>query len=220
MADVNITDNSIEILAALGEQLGVALEAVGLKAEGYAKRKAPVDTGSLRNSISHAVSEEESVAYIGTNVEYTTRMVSAACLVLNNRIADRLAEHLDIIGINEYCGWYTPNFDALPDTLNNSNPSKPVIITEFGADAIKGFIGDEETKGSEIYQKHVYEQQVEVLSKIEYIKGMSPWILYDFRCPRRTSSIQKYYNRKGLLDETKTYRKPAFYVLKGFYKSR
>ena len=70
MADVNITDNSAEILAALGEQLGVALEAVGLKAEGYAKRKAPVDTGRLRNSISHAVSEEESVAYIGTNVEY------------------------------------------------------------------------------------------------------------------------------------------------------
>ena len=70
MADVNITDNSAEILAALGEQLGVALEAVGLKAEGYAKRKAPVDTGRLRNSISHAVSEEESAAYIGTNVEY------------------------------------------------------------------------------------------------------------------------------------------------------
>ena len=50
------------------------------------------------------------------------------------------------------------------------------------------------------------------------IKGMTPWILYDFRCPRRTSLIQKYYNRKGLLSEDKKYRKPAFYVLQKFYE--
>lgn len=69
-SDVRITDNSAEVLKALGEQLGAALEAVGLKAEGYAKRLAPVDTGRLRNSISHAVSEDENATYIGTNVEY------------------------------------------------------------------------------------------------------------------------------------------------------
>ena len=46
---------------------------------------------------------------------------------------------------------------------------------------------------------------------------MTPWILYDFRCPRRTNFLQKYYNRKGLLNEDKTYRKPAFDVLKKFY---
>ena len=47
---------------------------------------------------------------------------------------------------------------------------------------------------------------------------MTPWILFDFRCPRRTSLIQKYYNRKGLLSEDKKYRKPAFYVLQKFYE--
>lgn len=70
MADVRITDNSDEVLKALGEQLGIALEAVGLKAEGYAKRLAPVDTGRLRNSITHAVDMDEDKVYIGTNVEY------------------------------------------------------------------------------------------------------------------------------------------------------
>ena len=70
MADVRITDNSDEVLKAFGEQLGIALEAVGLKAEGYAKRLAPVDTGRLRNSISHAVDMDEDRVYIGTNVEY------------------------------------------------------------------------------------------------------------------------------------------------------
>lgn len=150
-----------------------------------------------------------------------TRMVSAACLVSarENKIADRLADYLDIIGINEYCGWYNPNFQSLPELMENSNPSKPVIITEFGADAMKGVTGDANRKGTEEYQAQVYEKQMETLLKIDYIKGMSPWILYDFRCPRRTSFIQKYYNRKGLLDETKTYRKPAFFVLQKYYKS-
>ena len=64
----------------------------------------------------------------------------------------------------------------------------------------------------------MYEKPIATLRKIDYIKGMTPWILYDFRCPRRTSLIQKYYNRKGLLSEDKKYRKPAFYVLQKFYE--
>ena len=64
------------------------------------------------------------------------------------------------------------------------------------------------------------EKQIETLKDIEYIKGMTPWIMYDFRCPRRTSYIQKYYNRKGLLSENKKYRKPAFFVLQEFYMAK
>lgn len=56
------------------------------------------------------------------------------------------------------------------------------------------------------------------MGKIDYIKGMTPWILYDFRCPRRTSYIQKYYNRKGLCSADKKYRKKAFEVLQRFYR--
>lgn len=152
--------------------------------------------------------------------EDNTRLVSAACLVDSekNVIADRLAESLDVIGINEYCGWYTPDFEKLPQLLNNSNPDKPVIITEFGADALPGHHGTVDDKGCEECQADVYRKQVDVLSKIPYIKGMTPWILYDFRCPRRTHFLQKYYNRKGLLSADKTYRKQAFYVLQEFYK--
>ncbi len=154
-------------------------------------------------------------------VEDPTRLISAACLVdaEENRIADRLAEYLDVIGINEYCGWYTPDFTKLPQLMENSDPDKPVIITEFGADAMAGYHGSISDKGTEECQKDVYEKQIEVLKGIDYIKGMTPWILYDFRCPRRTSFIQNYYNRKGLLAEDKKYKKPAFYVLQEFYMS-
>lgn len=65
---VKFTDNSRAILAAIPPAEQRALETIGLVAEGYAKKLAPVDTGNLRNSISHAV--EDKAAYIGTNVEY------------------------------------------------------------------------------------------------------------------------------------------------------
>lgn len=67
---INFTDNSREVLAAFQEAAVRALEKCGLTAEGHAKRLCPVDTGNLRNSISHKVDPGEPAAYIGTNAEY------------------------------------------------------------------------------------------------------------------------------------------------------
>ena len=61
-------DNTDEVLAALKKAKKRGLEAIGLTAEGHAKKETPVDTGRLRNSISHAADDE--AAYVGTNVEY------------------------------------------------------------------------------------------------------------------------------------------------------
>ena len=65
---VEFKDNSKEVLAALEKAKKRGLEATGLKAEGYAKANTPVDTGRLRNSITHTA--DSNAAYIGTNVEY------------------------------------------------------------------------------------------------------------------------------------------------------
>lgn len=149
-----------------------------------------------------------------------TRLVSAACLVnfAKNAIEDRLEQYLDIIGLNEYCGWYAADFRTLPALFKNSDPKKPVIITEFGADAMAGNRGTVTDKGTEDCQAFVYEKQIENIRKISYIKGMTPWILRDFRCPRRTAVTQKYYNTKGLVSAGGK-RKMAFGVLRDFYNS-
>ena len=68
--NVQIIDNSKEIIEAMQQATVRALEKCGLVAEGYAKKLAPVDTGNLRNSITHEVDDGEPAAYIGTNVEY------------------------------------------------------------------------------------------------------------------------------------------------------
>ena len=67
---VEFRDNSKEVLAAIREAATRALEKCGIAAEGFAKNAVPVDTGNLRNSISHKVDEKEKVVYIGTNSEY------------------------------------------------------------------------------------------------------------------------------------------------------
>ena len=63
-------DNARQIADAIDQALARALEEVGLVAEGYAKKACPVDTGRLRNSITHQVRPSEKSVYIGTNVEY------------------------------------------------------------------------------------------------------------------------------------------------------
>jgi len=66
---VEITDNTDKFKDAKNDAVIRALEAIGLQAEGYAKRKCPVDTGNLRNSITHR-QEDEETEVIGTAVEY------------------------------------------------------------------------------------------------------------------------------------------------------
>lgn len=148
-----------------------------------------------------------------------SRAISAACLSdkIDLFINDRLAQHLDVIGINQYYGWYDPDFSKLERLFANSTPDKPVIITEFGGAARAGHHGPSDEYFTEEHQRSLYEKQVETMGRIPYIKGICPWILFDFRCPRRTNAQQDHYNRKGLLSEDKTTYKPAFFVMQEFY---
>lgn len=70
MADVQITDNSPEFLKALEQATARALEIIGGKAESYAKGLVPVDTGALRNSITHQVDGD--TVQIGSAIQYSS----------------------------------------------------------------------------------------------------------------------------------------------------
>ncbi len=151
-----------------------------------------------------------------------TRLVGAACLVNRERfrIEDRLAQHLDVIGLNEYFGWYEPDFDGLRRLLKNSDPGKPVIISETGADALAGHRGGERELFTEDCQADIYRHQIALASEASYVCGMTPWLLYDFRSERRQTVFNRGFNRKGLIAEDKATRKLAFEVLAEHYRSR
>ena len=152
----------------------------------------------------------------------STRLVSAACLVDHHEhvISDRLCDHVDVIGINEYYGWYNPDFSELLKVFKNSDPKKPVVITEFGACAMPKARGTKGDLFTEDKQLHVYAQQIDAFRNgPTFLSGVVPWIFFDFRCPRRTNVLQGYYNRKGLLSPDKSYKKLAFFAMQEYYAS-
>ncbi len=151
----------------------------------------------------------------------TTRLVTAACLINFEelKIQDRLSQYLDVIGINEYYGWYIPSYDDLITIGKNSNPDKPVIISETGAGAILGEDAPKEGWFSDDYMAEVYENQVKIIPSVPAVCGVTPWILYDFRAARRQNIYQKDFNRKGLITQDKTTKKKAFHILADFYQN-
>ncbi|SPE28402.1 Glycoside hydrolase family 2, sugar binding (fragment) [Candidatus Sulfopaludibacter sp. SbA3] len=132
---------------------------------------------------------------------------------------DPLAKFLDVMGCNEYIGWYDGAPDKADRTSVQNTFDKPLVMSEFGAEAPAGSHGDEDTAWTEEYQANVYRHQLGMLQRIPFLQGMAAWILMDFRCPRRfLSGVQDYYNRKGLLSD-RGEKKQAYYVLRDFYRS-
>lgn len=150
-----------------------------------------------------------------------TRLISAATELTSTgdtiTLDDPLCASLDVIGANEYIGWYGGRPSDCGKKTWKSNFAKPLVISEFGADALAGRHGAVDERFTEEYQANLYREQLGMLSKIPFLRGMSPWILVDFRSPRRPlPGIQDFYNRKGLISNTGE-RKEAFFVLKKFY---
>jgi beta-glucuronidase len=131
---------------------------------------------------------------------------------------DPVGEILDVLGLNEYLGWYFGHPDDADHSQYESKYKKPLIVSEFGADALYGKHGDASQRWTEEYQANLYVHQLEMIRKIPGLAGLSPWVLMDFHSPRRPlPGIQDYYNRKGLVSNTGQH-KQAFYVLQKFYK--
>jgi beta-glucuronidase len=163
------------------------------------------------------------------NVAHTedpTRLVSAALQAdeveagnrLSIRINDPIAKELDVMGTNQYIGWYSHHITDLDATDWVSKYDKPLIMSEFGADALFGKHGDAETRWTEEYQESLYEHQIAMLKRIPFLRGVTPWVLKDFRSPRRTlPGIEDYFNRKGLVSD-RGEKKKAFFVLERYYR--
>jgi beta-glucuronidase len=133
-------------------------------------------------------------------------------------IDDPLGADLDVIGANEYIGWY----DGLPEKCDRitwrTAHAKPHVISEFGGDALFGHHGDAGARWTEEFQERLYQRQIAMLRRIPFLRGTSPWILVDFRSPRRhLPRIQDFWNRKGLVT-TRGEKKKAFFVLQSYYR--
>lgn len=203
----------------------------------YAKAQQQLDEeiGTLRNHSSiilwsmanETPATPERTEFITRLAQHTrqldpTRLITAALLVRSQGhtkiLDDPLGKALDVLGFNEYIGWYEGNPETADVTQWDIRYNKPLIVSEFGAGAKAGLHGSTNQRWTEEYQANVYRHQIGMLNRIPRLRGMSPWVLMDFRSPNRPlSGIQDEFNRKGLISE-QGQKKEAFYVLQKAYK--
>jgi beta-glucuronidase len=151
-----------------------------------------------------------------------TRMISAALEYKSSSnkvvIDDPLGEFVDLVAFNEYLGWY----GGLPGDCRKASwttiYNKPLFISETGAEAKGGFHADSLTRFSEEWQEWYFREQVAMLKRMPAnFVGLSPWVMVDFRSPKRNNpAYQDGWNNKGLIDQ-KGNKKKAFYVMKAWY---
>ncbi|WP_173971974.1 glycoside hydrolase family 2 protein [Flavobacterium bizetiae] len=154
-----------------------------------------------------------------------SRLISMAMEVTKspnnvNTLHDNMNEYVDIVSFNQYLGWYRGTNESCKDMQWIIPYNKPVIISEFGGEALQGLHGDKTQRWNEEYQEELYVQNTQMFNRIEGLAGVSPWILVDFRSPRRQlPNIQDFFNRKGLISD-QGIKKKAFYVMKDWYAQK
>ena len=188
--------------------------------------RANVIIWSIANETPHSPERD---TFLGNLAKYArsldnSRLISMAMEVTGasnyvNRLNDNMNQYVDVVSFNQYIGWYRDVNDA-PKMKWEIPYNKPVIISEFGGGAKYGYHGEKNQRWTEEFQENLYHENIAMLDKIEGLAGTTPWILKDFRSPRRVlPDVQDYYNRKGLFSD-KGEKKKAFYVLKAWYDSK
>ena len=188
------------------------------------QNRANVIIWSIANETPHGNDREAFLARLAEHARQLddTRLISMAMEVTSasnyhNRLNDNMNKYVDVISFNQYIGWYRDVNDA-PKMTWEVPYEKPVIVSEFGGGAKYGYHGPTNQRWTEEFQENLYRENVAMLEKIDGLSGTTPWILKDFRSPRRVlDGIQDYYNRKGLYSDNGE-RKLAFYVMKEWYE--
>ena len=153
-----------------------------------------------------------------------TRLVSQASNQSRHKqgavvVDDPLAELVDLLSVNYYGGWYGgQKLDTIPAVEWERVAQKPLLFSEFGAGAYAEFSDPETTRKFSVeYQRDLYEATIAMAREVPFLRGASPWVLKDFKSPRRFhSEYQDFWNRKGLMTPTGEH-KPAFDVLRAWY---
>ncbi|MGH8080477.1 MAG: glycoside hydrolase family 2 protein [Lysobacter sp.] len=200
------------------------LEAMLAEMIGRDRNRASVIVWGIANETSPSLARNVALSALAQQARRLdpTRLISAAFYGpgFNGRtltVADPLIASLDVVGINEYFGWYTP-WPVEPEQAQWTPFGKPLLITEFGAEARYGRHGADDVASAwnEEFQAEFYRKQLRMLARIPFLRGMAPWVMTDFRSPVRMHPFQSGYNRKGLLSE-RGERKQAWQVIHDYY---
>ena len=191
------------------------------------KNRCAIIVWSVANETPHSDARDKFLTGLAQQVREKdqTRLLSMAMEVTgtrNNvsRVEDNMSSYVDIISFNNYLGWYGGSPEDCKTRQWEIPYDKPFFVSEFGGGALQGLHGNNDQRWTEEYQAELYRNTLEMYNRVEGFAGTSPWILMDFRSPRRQlNGIQDFFNRKGVISE-RGMKKKAFYVLQQFYRQK
>lgn len=133
----------------------------------------------------------------------------------------------DVVCINRYYGWYTSpgdlnagvdqfskELDYLHKTLN-----KPIIITEFGADAYPGIHALEPEMFSEEYQTEFIRRYLDAADSKPFVAGTMVWAFADFKTSQGTTRFAGM-NFKGVFTRDRKPKMAAEYLRKRWHDQK
>jgi beta-glucuronidase len=144
-------------------------------------------------------------------------------------------QYLDVLGVNDYFGWYRSVIDNRPDLpasttadmsgfldqIHQANPDLPLVITEYGAEASRS--GPVDQKGTYEFQRKFVLDHLAIHSSKRFVNGSIHWALRDFRVHQtwQGGAPDEYatppWHNKSLIEEN-NHRKPAFLALARIFR--
>ncbi len=130
----------------------------------------------------------------------------------------------DIMGYNHYYGWYMKTWNGIDEWLERfkeEQPNVPLCLSEYGAEAVIGYYGDEPCQGdySEGYQSRFHEHYLNTICNTEWLWGSYVWNMFDFGSSMRNEGGVRGRNNKGLVSFDRKTKKDAFYMYKAFWSN-
>ena len=126
---------------------------------------------------------------------------------------------VDVVCINRYFGWYSQTGDIKEgakllnkelDVLHNKI-NKPIMLTEFGADAYAGMHAEVPEMFTEEYQRDFIKAYLEVLDTKDFVCGAHVWCFADFKTSQGDRRFGGY-NWKGVFTRDRKPKMAAYYL--------
>ncbi len=173
--------------------------------------------GGAGSGVQEGIAELNKIAH-----QLDSTRPTATAQVTFSSMNSKLNDIPDILGYNQYFGWYVQTVDAIDEWLDNFHEKKPNIklcISEYGAEGMTNLHSATPVQGdyTEEYQALYHEHYIKALTEREWLWGSYVWNMFDFGSAIRNEGGVRGRNNKGLVTFDRKTKKDAFYAYKAHW---
>ncbi|MBQ3045346.1 MAG: hypothetical protein IJD49_05310 [Clostridia bacterium] len=176
-----------------------------------------ISIGGAGSGVYEGIKELNSIAH-----QLDSTRPTATAQVTFSSINSKLNDIPDILGYNQYFGWYVQTVEQIDKWLDDFHAKKPQIklcISEYGAEGMTNLHSATPAQGdyTEEYQAYYHEHYVKALTERKWLWGSYVWNMFDFGSAIRNEGGVRGRNNKGLVTFDRKIKKDAFYVYKAHW---